>query len=1025
VIGRELGPYRIREEISRGGMGVVYKALDIRLNREVAVKVLPPDLLTDPERKRRFIQEAQAASALEHPHVAVIHLIDEIDGITFIAMEFIRGEKLRDLMARHRLSPTRALDLAVEIAEGLARAHDKGIVHRDLKPANVMLTEDGHAKIIDFGLAKLLEPLTGNEASSVTRTRRETDPGLVLGTAAYMSPEQARGLEVDHRSDVFSFGVVLHEMLAGEPPFKGENSVDLLYAVSRQPAPALGSTLPLDVLPDLQRIVDKCLAKDPDDRYQGMRDLIVDLRAARRKLESASFTREPMREGSGATSALAGPGGLTPPSGQPALPPSGPAFPVSASTAATTTAGVARWKRAAPWAAGLVVLALVGSGYWLTRRPASRGASGGKPRIAVLYFENNTGDPSLDWLRTGLADMLVTDLSQSPDVRVLGTDRLYQILKDMKRLDERIVSFETVSAVATRGEVDTVVLGSFVKAGDTIRVSIKLQDAKSGDILAAERVDAAGQEKLFAGVDELTGRIKARFAAPTTASFLDRELADVTTASPEAYRHYVEALLLHNEWKEEEARPLLQKAVVLDPAFAMAIAKLAMVEGNLGHSKERDELTKRALDLKDHLTERERLYVEGNYFTNHPRDFDKAARAYEAAATKYDDVSSIHNLANVVYPQLERFAEAVPWAEINLRRRDFDAFAIEAAVNAYNNVNRFDRALEVAQEAARRQPGNSAAHMALGNTLFDQGRGEEGIASMRRARELSPSVWVGTDLAALLILSDRWDEARDVLRPVVSSPDPALRSAGQSMLALMAAHQGRSQEAVALLEKASEGPREWGARAMLGAARLRLRGRNEAAPALRHAEAAHRAAGDDPESVRALFWMARSQLALGRREDAERTAAQLRRDTEAWAVPWASRMVLALQAGLTAAGGDRQAALRQYQDLEKRLPNLERPWRFAAEIPSVHYELAAAHLVLGNDAEATRYFDLVLKTGQARLSVPELYVRSFYFLGQLAEKRGDAAAARKHYERFLFYWKDGDLDRDRVAEALRKTRGGA
>src|SRR5262245_44839196 len=291
LTGRILGHYQIAEEISRGGMGIVYRATDTRLNRDVALKVLPEDLMHDADRRRRFIQEAQAASSLEHPHIAVIHEVDQVDGLAFIAMELIRGDKMSDMLARQRFPVARTLEIASEVAAGLARAHEKQIVHRDLKPANVMITDEGHAKIIDFGIAKLIEPLVSENVN--TQTSHQTDAGVILGTMTYMSPEQTRGERVDHRSDVFAFGILLHEMLAGQPPFQGKTGVETASAILHLPAPrlaALGPAVAAEVSAHIQRIVDKCLAKDPADRYQGMKDVGVDLRSARRRLESAPHT---------------------------------------------------------------------------------------------------------------------------------------------------------------------------------------------------------------------------------------------------------------------------------------------------------------------------------------------------------------------------------------------------------------------------------------------------------------------------------------------------------------------------------------------------------------------------------------------------------------------------------------------------------------------------------------------------------------------------------------------------------------
>jgi eukaryotic-like serine/threonine-protein kinase len=264
-------------------MGEVYRARDTRLHRDVALKILAATLTIDSTRRERFVQEARAASALEHPHIAVIHDIGEADGVTFIAMELVRGEPLSDLVARGPLAAERALELAIEIAEALARAHDVGIVHRDLKPANVMVTTEGHAKIIDFGLAKLVDVLGGESRETVAR--QVTESGMMLGTVSYMSPEQAQGAPVDHRSDVFSFGIVLYEMLAGRRPFAGRTTIDTLHAILNTPAPPLSESL-RPASADLQRIVDKCLAKHPSERYQAMRDAVVDLRAVRRRVDS-------------------------------------------------------------------------------------------------------------------------------------------------------------------------------------------------------------------------------------------------------------------------------------------------------------------------------------------------------------------------------------------------------------------------------------------------------------------------------------------------------------------------------------------------------------------------------------------------------------------------------------------------------------------------------------------------------------------------------------------------------------------
>jgi two-component system LytT family response regulator len=292
MIGRTVSHYKVLEEIGRGGMGVVYRALDTTLGREVALKVLALATGRDAEQERRLKVEARAAASLAHPAVSVVYEIDEAEGATFIAMELVRGRPLAALLAGAPMEAARALDLAIEVAEGLAEAHSRGVVHRDLKPKNVMLTESGHAKIIDFGLAKLVRPRPPFESGADTPAWGDTDPGRILGTAAYMSPEQVRGAEVDARSDLFAFGALLYEMLSGEPAFRRETGVETLHAVLKEPAPRLREAGLGASAPVLQRVLDRCLAKDPADRYPSASDLLSDLREARRRIDATADSGE-------------------------------------------------------------------------------------------------------------------------------------------------------------------------------------------------------------------------------------------------------------------------------------------------------------------------------------------------------------------------------------------------------------------------------------------------------------------------------------------------------------------------------------------------------------------------------------------------------------------------------------------------------------------------------------------------------------------------------------------------------------
>ncbi|HUF47371.1 MAG TPA: protein kinase [Vicinamibacterales bacterium] len=1001
MVGRTLSHYQILGEISRGGMGVVYRALDTNLGREVALKVLPDDLVHDPARRERLLQEARAASALEHPHIAVIHAVGEADGVTFIAMELVRGEQLSAVVLRGGLPVRRALDLAVEVAEGLARAHDKGIIHRDLKPANVMVTDDGHAKIIDFGLAKLVEP-SSSETATATRAVPETEPGMVVGTASYMSPEQARGLRVDHRSDVFSFGVMLYELATGRVPFQGQSQLDTLHAILTQPLPPLPPApgLPGEAAGDLERLIAKCAAKDPDDRYQGMKDVVVDLRAVRRRLESASLS-------SGAAAI--------------AVPPATARMGVVAILSIVLAFGVFAtlwfWR---PW----------------DRAPVAVG-DGDRPAVAVLFFENQTGDPALDWMRTGLTDMMVTDLSQSSDFEVLGTDRIYQILNELNRADDRVIPADVVQQLAERAGVDRVLVGSYVKAGETIRINARLQEAASGRIVTAERVEGVGESSLFSLVDELTRRIKGEMSALAGAGRpggllnapgtrpelgLDRGLQEITTSSIEAYRYYAEAMDLHERFLEAQAVPLLEQAVAIDPSFAMAHAKLAVISGNLGLSDRSQTHARLALDNSARLSPRERLYIEGQFYSRRPQTRAQAAEAYRQLLSLHPEhQASRHNLA-LLYSEFERHDEAVAEYEELIRRGTSNPTTYGNLAELLATRGEVGRARGVIEAFLAGRPESAVAHHHLGEVLVFEGRLDEARATFIRARDLNPTDFLPMwGLFVTHTLQRRPDDAREVVKVFGETTSPFSRWLGLVSATILATLEGRSDEAFARLDEMER----------LDGASLqdRLVGRNirielllgldRTADALAAAEVSLAEARKADLELVVLHNVALARAAAGRLDAAREALAAI--DEAATRAPGpAPARQAALARGLVAlAAGDAATAA----DLVTRAASGLSP-RGAVSTPSNHvhffHAAAIANLAAGREAEAARWLERVVALGHERLFRAHDWVRAHFLLAEILDRRGDTARARSLYTTFLDHWADGDMDRERVASARRK-----
>ncbi len=458
MIGQTISHYKILEKLGEGGMGVVYKAEDTKLDRTVALKFISSQSLKSEEERARFIQEAKAAAAINHNNITTIYEINEVADDTFISMEYIMGKSLKHKIESGPLQIDEALKIVIQIAEGLQEAHEKGIVHRDIKSANIMITEKGQVKIMDFGLAKL------KGKSKLTKV------GTTVGTAAYMSPEQSMGKKVDHRTDIWSLGVVFYEMVTGKLPFMGEYEQAIVYSILNEdpePVTAIRTGIPQE----LERIINKALIKDPSDRYQHADDMMVDLR----KLKKDSKPEVTISKKK-----------------------TSPEITLKASRKTLILGSI--------FLAVIIIIA----GYFIFKgKPESEMPviePGGKPSIAIVYFENNTGDEKLDYWRSALTELMITDLSQSKLINVLPGDRLFGILKKLNLLESKKYSTEDLIKVAARGKTNHIIRGNYIKIGENFRINIMIYKADSGDLINSLTVESRGEKNVLSKVDEVTKR---------------------------------------------------------------------------------------------------------------------------------------------------------------------------------------------------------------------------------------------------------------------------------------------------------------------------------------------------------------------------------------------------------------------------------------------------------------------------------------------------------------------------------------
>jgi serine/threonine protein kinase/Flp pilus assembly protein TadD len=958
--------YTIIEEIGEGGMGRVYKAADHELGITVVLKMIRPDLSSRPHMVEQFRKETLLGRSVSHENVVRIHDLGEVNKIKYISMDFIKGENLLELIQTSgTLSLPTCLQIAIQVCRALKAAHQKGIVHQDLKPQNIMIDNSGKVFVTDFGLAKSVS------ASHVRPSDKH------YGTPRYFSPEQARGLESDQRSDIYSLGAVLYEMTTGTAPFKAETVEGYIqkHIAERPPPPSrINPAIP----PACEKIILKCLEKKKEDRYQSVDELLQDLEIQKKQSHV--------------------PGART---------------------------GIKKWQTAILTAALTLLLGFVI--YKLFFQPR-RHPSG---RIAVMYAVNNSGDKSLgELLRWQIPYYLYWDLAQSKYLSVLPPDRLIQALEDMKQMDEEHHLSKTLDRIADTANVEYFILPSFTKVGDGLLISFTVRKAKTDETVGKpDSVKGKTLEDLVSTVEEMSLKVKSRLnlSPAEIAGDYSPNLGQITTSSPEAMRHYIDGEIFYVQRSYEASIQSLEKAVKEDPNFAMAYLNMAInYEYLRDYDKHRTYLQK-ALTLVDRASERDRYFIQG--YASYALDESplKAIERFQKLIGLYPQDEAGRTQLGAIHRNLEEWDSALEEFDQLLVLNPRNALALQNKVFIYTAKGWYERAIGLCEANVNLSPKGTFFVRQLPLLYLIQGRYDRASAELEKALTRMPDNIEILELDGnLQHLKGDLPTARRVYEQLQrrgeaapSAPDLLGRIWLTHLLLLQGEYRQAQKgilEGIELAQKSDRISDEIDYRLLLAYSELQIRRFSRAAEALKPAlEMAQKYITDKHKIVLHLLGLA--SLGMGQIEEAKRVSQQVRQLIEGASFPKQMRRYEHLMGQIALAEGRTDQAIRHFEQAISLLPEQMEN----VDEQAFYYDgLAAACYQSGNLSKAMETYRTILSLTTGRLQWGDIYARSYYWLGKIYQKNGNIAEAVAHYENFLELWKNADSGLPEVADAKKQ-----